>query len=84
MLEHIQHYLISVFYEPYKYGIHAEKNAIMNVKNKSLLSSSKIVIVRLADGKIVQAKPCEMCQNLLNKYKISKICTLRDDKIVKS
>lgn len=80
----IQQIQNSVFYEPYKYGIHAEKSAIMNVKNKNLLASSKIVIVRLKDGKIVEAKPCEMCQNLLNKYKLSKVCTLCGDKIVKA
>lgn len=72
------------FYEVYKYSNHAERNAIMNVRNKNLLPSSKIVIVRLNDGKIVQAKPCKMCQNLLNKYKVSKICTLCGDKIIKS
>lgn len=79
----IQQIQNSVFYEPYKYGIHAEKCAIMNVKNKNLLASSKIVIVRLKDGKIVKAKPCEMCRNLLNKYKL-KVCTLCGDKIIKS
>jgi hypothetical protein len=42
----------------------------MNVKNKNLLPFSKIVIVRLKDGKVVQAQPCEMCQNLLSKYKV--------------
>ena len=56
----------------------------MNVKNKSLLSKSKIVIIRLKDGIIVETSPCEMCKNLLDKYKVSKICTLCDGKIVKS
>jgi len=81
LIQQIPH---GVFYEVYKHGTHAEKNAIMNVKNKNLLPESKIVIVRLNDGKIVQAKPCEMCKNLLNKYKVSKICTLCGNKIVKS
>lgn len=84
VLAHIQRNLNGVFYEPYKYGIHAERNAIMSVKNKNLLPFSKIVIVRLKDGKVVQARPCEMCQNLLSKYKVSKVCTLCGDKIVKS
>ena len=79
---HIQRGLISVFYEAYKYGIHAEKNAIMSVKDKSLLSKSKIVIIRLKDGNIVEASPCKMCKKLLDKYKVSKICTLCDGKIV--
>ncbi len=81
-LIHIQQVLISVFYEAYKYGIHAEKNAIMSVRDKSLLSKSKIVIIRLKDGNIVEASPCKMCKNLLDKYKVSKICTLCDGKIV--
>ena len=79
---HIQRGLISVFYEAYKYGIHAEKNAIMSVKDKSLLSKSKIVIIRLKDGNIVEASPCQKCKKLLDKYKVSKICTLCDGKIV--
>jgi cytidine deaminase len=82
-LIHFQRKLISVFYEAYKYSIHAERQAIMSVRNKKLLPKSKIVIVRLNNGNIVQAKPCEMCQHLLNKYKLNKICTLCEDKIVK-
>lgn len=69
-------------YETYKHSIHAEKNAIMNVKDKTKLSSSKIVIIRLSDGNIVQAKPCDMCKNLLDKYKLCKIYTLYEDKII--
>ncbi len=80
----IQQNLNSVFYEAYKYGIHAEKQAIMSVRNKNLLSESKIIIVRLNNGSIVEAKPCVKCQNLLDKYKLSKICTLCGDKVVKS
>lgn len=68
-------------YETYKYSIHAERNAIMNVKDKTILQSSKIIIVRLLDGNIVQAKPCEMCKNLLDKYKLCRICTMYEDKI---
>ncbi len=68
-------------YETYKHSIHAEKNAIMNVKDKTILSSSKIIIIRLHDGNIVQAKPCEMCKNLLDKYKLCKIYTMVKDKL---
>jgi len=53
----------------------------MNVKDKTILSSSKIIIVRLHDGNIVQAKPCEMCKNLLDKYKLCKIYTMVKDKL---
>ena len=68
-------------YETYKHSIHAERNAIMNVKDKTILSSSKIIIVRLLDGNIVQAKPCEMCKNLLDKHKLCKIYTMVKDKL---
>ena len=68
-------------YETYKHSIHAERNAIMNVKDKTILSSSKIIIIRLHDGNIVQAKPCEMCKNLLDKYKLYKIYTIVKDKL---
>jgi len=74
----------SDFYYIYKRSIHSEKNVIMSIKNKSLLASSKIVIVRLSDGQIIPAKPCVMCQNLLDKYKLCKICILNENKIVKS
>jgi hypothetical protein len=56
----------------------------MSVKNKNLLSESKIIIVRLNDGQIVQAQPCKMCKNLLDKYKLNKICTLCNEKIIYS
>ena len=62
----------SVFYEPYKYSIHAEKDAIMNVKNKKILNKCKIVIVKISDGKIINCDPCKMCKNLICKYKITK------------
>ena len=61
----------SVFYEPYKYSIHAEKDAIMNVKNKKILNKCKIVIVKISDGKIINCGPCKMCKELLCKYKIT-------------
>ncbi len=72
----------SAFYDVYKHSIHAEKKAIMSVKNKSLLSSSKIVIIRLSDGQIVPAQPCAICKNLLDKYKLCKIYTLNENKII--
>jgi deoxycytidylate deaminase len=68
-------------YETYKHSIHAERNAIMNVKDKTILPFSKIIIVKLCDGNIVQAKPCEMCKNLLDKYKLNKIYTIVKDKL---
>ena len=67
------------FYEAYKYIIHAEKNAIMSVKNKSILSKSKIIIVKIINDKNCYTGPCKMCHKLLNKYKLSKICSIDEN-----
>ncbi len=61
---------VSVFYEPYKYGTHAEKNAIMNVKNKKILHKCKMIIVKIYNGNIITCDPCPMCKKLMDKYKI--------------
>ena len=53
VLAHIQHLLNSVFHEAYKHSIHAERNVIMDVKNKNLLPFSKIVTVRFKNGEVV-------------------------------
>jgi deoxycytidylate deaminase len=65
-------------YECNKYSIHAEKNAIMQIKNKDILKYCKIYIIKIKKDNInkyliEQGIPCPMCYNLLNKYKI-KIC----------
>jgi len=60
-------------YESNKYSIHAEKDAIRKVKNKNILQYCKIYIVRLKNNKLEQGIPCQMCYDLLNKYKINKI-----------
>jgi cytidine deaminase len=75
--------LHSVFYEPYKYSIHAEKSAIMNIKNKKILNKCKMVIIKITKGKITTCGPCKMCKELLNKYKITNINTMSNEKIVK-
>ena len=68
-----------VFYEAYKYSIHAEKNAIISVKNKNILSKSKIIIVKIINDKISYTNPCKMCSKLLNKYKLSRICSIDEN-----
>ena len=73
---------LSCVFEVNKYSIHAEKDAIMSVKNKSLLPESRIIIIKIKNGKINVTGPCEMCQKLLNKYKISRVCTVFNDKII--
>jgi len=62
-----------VFYEPYKYSTHAEKNAIISVKNKTLLKYCKIYIIKLSSDNIEIGIPCHKCEKLLLKYR-AKIC----------
>ena len=69
-------------FEVNKHSIHAERDAIMSVKNKTLLPESKIIIIKITNGQINVTAPCEMCKKLLNKYKISRVCTLSNNKII--
>jgi|UniRef100_A0A6C0EEG8 deoxycytidylate deaminase len=69
-------------YQPNRYSIHAEKNAIQKIKNKNLLKECKIYIIRIkkSDDNISygleQGVPCNMCNNLLKKYNLTKIINL--------
>ena len=66
--------IIRIFYETNKYSIHAEKDAIMKIKNKSILPQCHIYIGKIKNNKLELAMPCPVCTNLLSKYKIKKIC----------
>lgn len=69
-------YQSRVFYEASKYSTHAEKDAIKKVKNKNILKYCKFFVVKIRDGDIVQATPCDMCNDLLKKYGVQKICNI--------
>lgn len=61
----------NMMYEPNKHSVHAERHAIMNVKNKMKLNECKIIIFKITDSGVVkECGPCEMCKKLLNKYSI--------------
>lgn len=62
---------IIVFYELNKYSVHAEKNAIKKVKDIKKISC--ILIVKIVNGTLVQAYPCDMCKKLLLKKKLDKM-----------
>jgi cytidine deaminase len=83
ILPEYHHYHRLVFYEPNKFSVHAEREAIMNVKDKAILKECKIVIIRISNGKVTETTPCTMCSKLLNKYKLTNVNTLIDDKIIK-
>lgn len=67
---------IRVFYELNKYSIHAENDAIRKIKNKNILKDCKIYIGKINGGVIIQAIPCDMCNKLLKKYGVKKICNI--------
>ncbi len=63
-------------YEPNKHSVHAERDAIMKVKNKTILNKCRIIIYKMThSGVIKECGPCEMCFKLLNKYSLKqKFC----------
>lgn len=63
----------SVFYEANKYSTHAEKDAIRKIKNKHILRECKVYIIKIKNNELEHATPCQMCCNLLKKYKVTKI-----------
>ena len=64
-------------YECNKHSIHAEKDAIMKIKNKNILQYCKIYIYKIKNNNELELGiPCPMCYNLLKKYNITKLCEL--------
>ena len=63
-----------VFYEANKYSIHAEKDALMKVKNKNILYKCNIYIGKIKNNKLEMATPCDACKFMLMKYRVSKVC----------
>jgi len=64
---------IAVPYEANKYSCHAERDAIMKIKNKNILKSCKVYIGRIKNGMLESAVPCNMCSKLLDKYGVKQI-----------
>jgi hypothetical protein len=61
----------SVFYESGKYSIHAEKDAIMSVRNPNILKYCKIIVIKLdSNDEIEPAISCPACAKLIQKYHI--------------
>ena len=60
-------------YESNKYSIHAEKDAIQKIKNKNILKYCKIYVIRITDNidnTIENSCSCNMCSDLIKKYKL--------------
>lgn len=48
---------------------HAELSALLSIRNKSRLKGATMVVFRRRkDGSLGNARPCEQCQKLLDKY----------------
>ena len=63
-------------YENNKHTVHAEKDAIRKIKNKNILKYCKVYIIKVKNNELEQGIPCPMCNNLLKKYNITKICEI--------
>lgn len=73
----IEKYIISVFYEPNKYSIHAEVMCINSVKeeNKKYISFAKMYIIKIDKNNKAKEHclPCENCKKYIIKNKISSV-----------
>ncbi len=62
---------------------HAEMDAVLQARQKTDLSGSKIFVVRKRIdqtlGVMAMAKPCEICQHVLYNYGIRRACYSIDD-----
>lgn len=79
-----EQYTKIVFYKPNKYSVHAEKCAILKVKNKQILTKCKVIIIKIVDDTINAAYPCDACKKLLNKYGMNRIFTIINNKLTRS
>lgn len=61
-------------YESNKYSSHAEQNCISNCKNKKLIKKSDMILLRISYSE--DARPCNMCQHIINKYNINNLYIL--------
>lgn len=61
-------------YKKFIETLHAEQHAIMCVRNKALLDSASMLVIRInRRGKLVMAKPCETCMKSIIHFNIKNI-----------
>ena len=62
------------FYVLNKYTWHAEQTCIQRCKNKKILKHCTLILIKLNNqGICIPGKPCDMCDHIINKYKIKKV-----------
>lgn len=55
-------------------SIHAEVSALNSVKDKSILKSCDLYVVRInPSGKFRNSEPCKSCTSLINKFKVRNV-----------
>lgn len=59
---------IHPLHKHYKNALHAEQDAILKIKDWSTLKGCSILVIKVSKtkGNLSMARPCEMCQQLLN------------------
>jgi len=61
-------------HKPFKVLLHAEIDAIVKVRDKTLLKDSEIYVSRLSKGdNILNSEPCETCKKAIRFYGINKV-----------
>lgn len=69
--------IISVFYEPNKYSIHAEVACINSVsqEHRKYISKSTMYIIKLDRHNKIKDScvPCENCKKYINKFQVNKV-----------
>lgn len=58
---------IHPLHKNYNNSLHAEQDAILNIKDWSTLKGCSILVIKISKSKGIMsmAKPCDMCQSLL-------------------
>lgn len=58
---------IHPFHKMYNNALHAEQDAILNIKDWSTIKGSSILVVKISKTRelLSMARPCDMCQQLL-------------------
>jgi len=61
-------------YRNYRDSLHAEQDAILNVKDWSKLSGASILVIRVTrQGNLSMAKPCGMCMSMIEHVGLKEI-----------
>ena len=63
---------IIVPYETNKYSIHAEVSCMIKC-DKKILSQCELLVIKIKNGRVTTATPCQKCLNYIKKCGVRKI-----------